>query len=50
MTGGSRGIRYEVVRLLVALGAHVIIGTLSSHVAGQACMYRLDHKHYYVDC
>lgn len=36
MTGGARGIGYEVVRLMVGLGAHVIIGTLSSHAPGQA--------------
>lgn len=36
VTGGARGIGYEVVRHMVGLGAHVIIGTLSSHAPGQA--------------
>lgn len=38
VTGGSRGIGYEVVRHMVRLGAHVIIGTLSSPAPGQAFM------------
>lgn len=36
VTGGARGIGYEVVRHMVGLGAHVVIGTLSSHAPGQA--------------
>lgn len=34
VTGGARGIGYEIVRHMVGLGAHVIIGTLSSHTPG----------------
>uniref|UniRef100_A0A3Q2PX25 Uncharacterized protein n=1 Tax=Fundulus heteroclitus TaxID=8078 RepID=A0A3Q2PX25_FUNHE len=30
VTGGGRGIGYEVVRHLARLGAHVIIGTVSN--------------------
>lgn len=30
VTGGGRGIGYEVARHLVRLGTHVIIGTVSS--------------------
>lgn len=36
VTGGSRGIGYEEVRHMARLGAHVIIGMLSSHAPGQA--------------
>lgn len=35
VTGGARGIGYEIVRHMVGLGAHVIIGTLSSHALGR---------------
>lgn len=38
VTGGSRGIGYEVVRHMVALGAHVIIGTFKVlHQDRRAC-------------
>lgn len=38
VTGGGRGIGYEVVRHMASLGVHVIIGTVPHHMGDtQAC-------------
>lgn len=47
VTGGARGIGYEIVRHMVGLGAHVIIGTLSSHALGLRKIQRMDHERHY---